>query len=106
MINLINARIYNFSGWIFESNPILLKDSFSQILKESGFDILNFQEHYFKPKGYTALWLLGESHFALHTFPEEDKTYIELSSCNQSYFQMFKSNTLNLFSFQENSNEV
>ena len=24
-----------------------------------------------------------ESHFAIHTFPEENKTYIELSSCNE-----------------------
>ena len=50
-------------------------------LTESGFTILNFVEHAFQPQGYTCLWLLGESHAAMHTFPEENKTYIELSSC-------------------------
>ena len=45
-----------------------------------------------EPEGYTALWLLGESHFAIHTFPEEQKTYIELSSCNLEYYEFFKAN--------------
>ena len=48
---------------------------------DSGFQILDKCEHYFPVQGYTGLWLLSESHFAIHTFPEEDKTYIELTSC-------------------------
>ena len=63
-------------------------------------------EHYFTPYGYTALFLLAESHFALHTFPEENKTYIELSSCVKKGFyyrfvddikDIFKSNGVNLY---------
>ena len=86
------AHIWNKSGWIHEINPVVLKNRFSELLGLSGFDILNFQEHYFDPHGYTALWLLGESHFAIHTFPEEGKAYIELSSCNEEYFNYFVSN--------------
>ena len=55
----------------------------------SGFGILNFIEHHFEPQGYTGLWLISESHFAIHTFPEESKTYIELSSCNREMFERF-----------------
>ena len=86
------AHIWNKSGWIHEINPGVLKNRFSELLGLSGFDILNFQEHYFDPHGYTALWLLGESHFAIHTFPEEGKAYIELSSCNEEYFLHFVAN--------------
>ena len=50
-------------------------------------------EHPFNPQGYTALWLLSESHFAVHTFPEFGKSYIELSSCNLEYYQKFLSMT-------------
>jgi S-adenosylmethionine/arginine decarboxylase-like enzyme len=32
------------------------------------------------------LYLLGESHFAIHTFPEHGKSYIELSSCNENMY--------------------
>ena len=39
--------------------------------------------------GYSALWLLAESHFAVHTFPEERKSYIELSSCVEDKFYKF-----------------
>ena len=46
-------------------------------------------EHSFQPQGYTAIWLLAESHFAIHTFPEENKTYIELSSCNRTMYHAF-----------------
>ena len=37
----------------------------------------------------TALFLLSESHFAIHTFPEENTTYIELSSCIKLPFDNF-----------------
>lgn len=88
----MEAKIYNLSGWIKETNPNKLKNNYSDLLGLSGFEILNFQEHYFEPIGYTALWLLGESHFAVHTFPEENKSYFELSSCNSEYYIFFKEN--------------
>ena len=88
----MNAQIWNKNGWVNETNPTILKNTFSELLGLSGFDILNFQEYYFTPIGWTGLWLLGESHFAIHTFPEENKSYIELSSCNEDYFFYFVAN--------------
>lgn len=85
----MDARIWNKSIWINEIDPTILKNKFSELLSNSGFHILNFQEHYFNPIGWTGLWLLGESHLAIHTFPEENKSYIELSSCNHDYFIYF-----------------
>jgi len=67
-----------------------LKAQYDDLLKRSGFTILNFVDHFFSPHGYTALWLLGESHFAIHTFPEENKYYIELSSCIEEKYDNFK----------------
>lgn len=78
------------SQWIQTVNPSELKDMFNKILIDSGFNILKFIDYNFKPFGYTALWLLSESHFAVHTFPEESKTYIELSSCIKEPFDKFK----------------
>ena len=85
----MKAAIYNYRVWVEEVQPTVLKASFDGLLSESGFTILNFMEHFFEPQGYTAIWLLGESHFALHTFPEENKTYIELSSCNEDMYEIF-----------------
>ena len=88
----MKAEIYNLNTWVYETNSLILKNSYSELLGLSGFNILDFIEYNFKPQGYTALWLLGESHFAVHTFPEENKTYVELSSCNEEYFVFLKEN--------------
>ena len=59
------------------------------MLQRSTFNVLNFTEHHFDPEGYTALWLLGESHLAIHTFPEHGTTYLEMSSCMMDKFICF-----------------
>lgn len=87
----MKAVIYNISGWIDSTNEAIIKTYFDELLKKSGFTILNYQSHRFEPIGYTGLWLLSESHFAVHTFPEESKSYIELSSCNYKFYEVFKS---------------
>lgn len=85
----MNARIWNDAGWIKETDPKTLRVTFDVALKEAGFNILEICEHHFSPFGYTVLYLLSESHFALHTFPEFGKTYYEISSCNKPYFLKF-----------------
>jgi len=76
-------------GWINITHPDEIKETFEVALKISGFDVLGFIEHHFKPFGYTALYLLSESHFALHTFPENGNTYIDLSSCVEKQYNNF-----------------
>lgn len=87
----MKAEIFNISGWINSVDELVIKIYFDELLEKSGFTILNYQYYQFKPVGYTGLWLLSESHFAVHTFPEENKSYIELSSCNYEFYKTFKS---------------
>jgi len=92
----MKAEIFKYSEWIPETDPVTLKEYFDYLLRVSQFGVLTFTEHHFKPEGWTGLWLLAESHFAIHTFPEENKTYIELSSCNQKKHDFFISNVKNI----------
>lgn len=85
----MKAEIFNFSTWIDIVDPIELKSFYDDVLVNCGFTIIKFIDHEFSPFGYTGLWLLEESHFALHTFPEEKKTYIEISSCNEEMYKAF-----------------
>ncbi len=85
----MKAQMYNYSSWIAETNPSELFDKFMIMLNYSGFGVENVIEKHFEPQGYTALFLLSESHFAIHTFPEENQTYIELSSCIKTPFDNF-----------------
>lgn len=84
------AQIFNFQHWITECNPTILKKMFQEKLEKSGFTIINFSEHHFENQGYTCFWLLAESHLAIHTFPEENKAYVELSSCSEDKLKCFK----------------
>lgn len=85
----MEAKIDNHSEWIRDTDPHTLRKNFERLLIRSGFGILNFMDHHFSPQGYTCIWLLEESHFAIHTFPEEGKTYIELSSCSREMYDQF-----------------
>ncbi len=79
----MKAKIYNFKTWIPITEVSRLKELMRELLQKSGFEILNSVEHNFSPQGHTSVWLLAESHLAVHTFPEEGKTYVEISSCNE-----------------------
>lgn len=85
----MKAQMYNYSSWIEETNPTELFDKFIIILNNAGFRVEDVIEKHFEPQGYTALFLLSESHFAIHTFPEQGQTYIELSSCIKKPFDNF-----------------
>ena len=85
----MKAQMFNYQNWIEETNPFELRKRYDKKLKESGFGVLSFIEYNFEPQGYTAIWMLSESHFAIHTFPEEGKSYIELSSCIEKQYIKF-----------------
>lgn len=85
----MQAKIWQHSEWITRTAPSELRPLFDHMLNQAGFKVLEVVEHHFQPQGYTALWLLAESHFALHTFPEHGRTYIELASCNLELFERF-----------------
>ena len=86
----MKAKMFNYSKWINTTDERYLKQYFTDLLTASKFDIVSFQDKKFDGYGYTALWLLSESHFAVHTFPEHNKTYIELSSCIKLQYKQFK----------------
>lgn len=86
----VKAVVYNFQSWIVETNQELLKKSLRELLDYSGYTVLNHVEHTFPNGGYTCLWLLSESHLAVHTFIADSKAYIELSGCNKMMNIRFK----------------
>lgn len=85
----MQAKMNNWHEWTTETRPDVLMATYKRLLLKSGFNIVNECYHFFEPYGFTALILLTESHFAIHTFPEEGKTYLELSSCVDKPFECF-----------------
>lgn len=83
-------KMYNYSVFITNTDSKYLHRELKKILIKSGFKVLANIKHDFKPFGYTALFLLSESHLAIHTTPEHNKSYIEISSCVKKPFKRFK----------------
>jgi S-adenosylmethionine/arginine decarboxylase-like enzyme len=85
----MQANMWNMSGWEQLKPHSELVEQINTDLQSAGFKILKFVDHEFEPHGYTALWLLAESHYAIHTFPEENTYYWELSSCVHEFYQRY-----------------
>lgn len=83
------TKIYNFRLWIEITEHQEMIVPLEEMLREAQYGIVGFSEHHFSPQGYTCTWLLSESHCALHTFPEEGRSYIELSGCSETKSQHF-----------------
>lgn len=41
-------------------------------------------EHQFEPAGETIVWILSESHFSIHTYPEHNYLSLDIYICNES----------------------
>ena len=85
----MSANMHHYKNWDEETDPETLKSRYDRLLRASGFQVLSFMEHHFSPQGYTAVWLLGESHMAVHTFPEDGRSYVELTSCHAGKHAQF-----------------
>lgn len=92
----MEAKMWNHSEWISETDPYELENLFFEKLNEAGFTILKYDSHVFDGGGVTGFFILAESHFAYHTWPEEKRTYIELSSCNLEKQMLFLKSIKNI----------
>lgn len=86
---IMKAEIYTKEWWLSNCDAAWLKQTTNQAIKESGHEVLNVVEHHFEPYGYTCLYLISESHVAIHTFPEHNTAFIQISSCSKPKFKLF-----------------
>lgn len=50
-------------------------------LKASRMNVVDRVAHEFEPQGTTAVWILAESHMAIHTYPEENFMAVDVFTC-------------------------
>lgn len=56
-------------------------DLVTEALSLSGMTVLGKAIHNFSDKALTGVWLLAESHFSIHTFPERSYLSIDCYTC-------------------------
>ena len=57
----------------------------------------------FEPIGYTYAFVLSESHFTIHTYPEYNSCYIDIFCCNK---QFNSNNTIDILSKEFNTTNI
>lgn len=76
-----HERTFKIRGGIEDKQ---LKQALLQAVHVCGATIFGIGDYSFHPQGYTAFVILGESHAALHTFPENKEVWVELASCTDT----------------------
>lgn len=61
------------------------KPVLDDIVGQLQFNVVSEAGHQFSPMGYSYAYVLSESHFTIHTYPEYDSCYIDMFCCNPSF---------------------
>jgi len=55
------------------------------IVRDLHLTVVNQAGHQFPPIGYSYAYVLSESHFTIHTYPEHRSFYIDIFCCNPEF---------------------
>ena len=61
------------------------KPASDSIIRQLPLTVLQQAGHQFQPQGYTLFYLLSESHYSIHTYPEFRSCYIDIFCCHSSF---------------------
>lgn len=86
------------SNVVFDNE--LIHKYFELVLEKCHIRIEDVVEKYFEPQGYTLLFLLSESHLAVHTWPEYNMICIDLFVCGNTDFDVFTKVLYNMIPHQ------
>lgn len=72
--------------WINEypENTKKLIDFIRENFEKCSITVENELVHYFSESAFTAIWLLSESHFSIHTFPERNYISMDCYTCGNN----------------------
>lgn len=60
----------------------VMRDALARGVKAGNFTLFDSRAVRFSPQGVTAAAIVGESHLALHSWPEEGRLFVDVASCS------------------------
>jgi S-adenosylmethionine decarboxylase len=67
-------------AWLDDAAAV--KGALERAVAAGRFTLLDLVARPFSPHGVTACAVVGESHLALHTWPEEGRMFVDIASCS------------------------
>lgn len=74
--------IFDHCPAAFLNDPSALRSALDLAVSRGPFTGLGTLVVPFSPQGVTACAVVGESHIALHTWPEEGRIFVDIASCS------------------------
>ena len=62
-----------------------LEQLMEQIADECKLTVVSRAFHQFEPVGVTGVLVLSESHFSVHTYPENNSVYLDIFCCSETF---------------------
>jgi S-adenosylmethionine decarboxylase len=75
----INRRTLIIKGNLYNNNEVW--NNLLQAAHNARLTVLTTVKHDFFPIGFSGVIVLGESHVAIHTFPENNEAWVEIATC-------------------------
>lgn len=75
----------HLEGGIVINNVEELEPLMETVVKKLNLNEVSRAFHQFKPHGATGVIVLAESHFSAHTYPENEKVYLDLFCCSKDF---------------------
>jgi len=63
-------------------DPAVLERALREGVRAGAFTLFHIASAKFHPQGATAAAIVGESHLALHSWPEERRLFVDIASCS------------------------
>jgi S-adenosylmethionine decarboxylase proenzyme len=78
-------NVYDIKNTNLLSNLSNIKNKLDKLVKLLNLSVVNEAGYQFEPYGYTYAYILSESHFTIHTYPEKNACFIDIFCCNSSF---------------------
>ena len=80
LVNVYDVPNKELLEYLENGRPIL-----NHIVNHLRFNVVSQTGFQFQPIGYSYAYVLSESHFTIHTYPEYKSCYIDMFCCNPSF---------------------
>ena len=80
LINVYDVPQPELLTYLTRGRPIM-----EELIQELDLHVVAQTGHQFSPIGYTYAYVLSESHFTIHTYPEYRSCYLDLFCCNPQF---------------------
>ena len=77
------CELYGCPHYILNDEERLI-NVMKEAINKAGATLLDISSHKFSPQGVTIVALLSESHFSIHTWPEDSSAAIDVFTCGEA----------------------